>query len=425
MSSQFSRRVLIAASALVFVSASGCQRNEPSPAPQVEVQTVVVHREPITEHVAADAILNPLSQAVISSQISAPIAKFYVQRGSKVSKGELVATLDNRNLKAALLDNQGSYDAAQAQYQTATKSTVPEDIQKAKLDLAQAKANLALNQQIVNSRKQLFAEGAIPGRDLDTSQAALVQAQANFELARQHFQAVQEVGGAAALKNAQGQLESAKGKYLGAEAQLQYSEIRSPVSGVVTERPLYAGETAVAGAALITVMDTSSLLAKVHLTQPQAQQLKVGDPALVTVPGIEKPLSGKVTLISPALDPGSTTVEVWVRLSNPDGSLKPGTAVHLLLEGRTVPNAFVVPASSLVTTPAGNKAVMIVRADGLAHMQEVSVGIQDNGRVQILSGISSGDQIVTEGAYGLDDGTKVKVTSGPLGGDSAKAGDSN
>lgn len=422
MNSHFSRRVLIAALAVVFVS--GCQRNAPSPAPQVEVQAVIVHREPITEHIAADAILNPLSQAVISSQISAPIAKFYVQRGSKVSKGELVATLDNRNLKAALLDNQGNYEAAQAQYQTATKSTVPENIQKAKLDLAQARANLSLNQQIVKSRKQLFAEGAIPGRDLDTAQAALVQAQANFELARQHFQAVQKVGGAAALKSAQGQLESARGKYLGAQAQLQYSEIRSPISGVVTERPLYAGETVAAGAPLLTVMDTASLLAKVHLTQPQAQQLKVGDPASVKVPGIEKPLSGEVTLISPALDPGSTTIEVWVRLSNPDGSLKPGTAVHLLLAGRTVSNAFVVPAESLVTTPAGNKAVMIVGTDGLAHMKEVSVGIQDNGRVQILSGISSGDQVITTGAYGLDDGTRVKVTSDPTGG-SVKPGDSN
>jgi HlyD family secretion protein len=422
MTSHFYRRVLIASLALGFIA--GCKRNEPSPSPQVEVQAVIVHREPITEHIAADAILSPLSQAVISSQISAPIARFYVQRGSLVKQGELVATLDNRNLEAALVDNQGSYEAAQAQYQTATKATVPEDIQRAKLDLAQAKANLALNQQIVKSRKQLFAEGAIPGRDLDTSQAALVQAQATFELARQHFQAVQEVGGAAALKGAQGQLESARGKYLGAEAQLQYSEIRSPISGVVTERPLYAGETAVAGAPLITVMDTSSLLAKVHLTQPQAQQLKVGDQASITVPGIENPISGDVTLISPALDPGSTTVEVWVSLSNPDGSLKPGTAVHLLLAGRTVPNAFVIPAQSLVTTAAGNKAVMIVGTDGVAHMKEVSVGIHDNGLVQILNGISSGDRVITEGAYGLNDGTKVKVTSGPTD-DSVKPGDSN
>ena len=427
MTNHFARCLSFASLALVLLS--GCSRNEAAPSPQVEVQAVIAHRVSITDHIAADAILRPLSQAVVSSQISAPIRKYFVQRGSTVSKGQLLALLDNSSLKAAVIDNQGSYDAAQAQYQTAVKSTVPEDVQRANLDLTQAKANLDLNLQIVKSRKRLFAEGAIPGRDLDTAQAALVQSQSAFDLARQHFLAVRTVAGAAALKSAQGQLESAKGKYLGAEAQLQYSEIRSPISGVVTERPLYDGETAVAGAPLLTVMDTSSLLAKVHLTQPQAQQLTVGDPVSVQVPGIAEPGPGTLTLISPALDPGSTTVEIWVRLSNPvsnsgsqTASLKPGTAVHLLLAGRTVPEALDVPVESLVTTPSGRKAVMVVGSDGVAHMREVSTGIEDNGLVQITSGISSGDQVITGGSYALDDGTRVKVVTGA---DATSSGDSH
>ena len=398
-------------SAMVAALAAGCQKKEPAPSVEVEVQAAVAHRQPITEHIAADAILTPLNQAVISPQISAPVRKFFVQRGSKVTKGQLLAVLDNRSLKAAVVDNQGSYDAAQAEYQTATKATVPEDTQKAKGDLAQAKANLDLNSQIVASRKQLFAQGAIPGRDLDTAQAALVQAQATYDVAQQHLAALEHVSRAAALKSAQGQLESAKGKYLGAAAELQYSQIHSPINGVVTDRPLYPGETATAGSPLLTVMDTSSLLAKVHLTQPQAQQLKVGHPASVLVPGIADPVAGKVTLISPALDPGSTTVEVWVQAPNPKGALKPGTAVHVSINGKTVPDALVVPAASLVTSPAGNKAVMVIGGDSVAHLKEVSIGIQDDGVVQIVSGISAGDRVVTKGAYALDDGTKVKVVA--------------
>ena len=125
----------------------------------------------------------------------------------------------------------------------------------------------------------------------------------------------------AALKAAQGQLTSAEGKYKGAEAQVNYSEIRSPIDGVVTDRPLFAGETAAAGAPLITVMDTSVLLAKTHIAQSLAQQLKVGDGATVHVPGVADPVPAKVSMISPALDPGSTTVEVWLRsTTNPASS---------------------------------------------------------------------------------------------------------
>ena len=414
---RFVRFVPIAVLAVGF--ATGCQKSEPAATTEVQVQAVAAARQPITEHITADAVLSPLKQAVISPQISAPVAKFFVQRGSKVRKGELLALLDNRSLKAAVLDNQGSYDAAEAAYNTATKATVPEDTQKAKSDLAQAKANLDLNIQIVKSRKQLFAEGAIPGRDLDTAQAALVQAQTTYDVAEQHLAALEHVSREAALKSAQGQLESAKGKYLGARAELQYSEIRSPIDGVVTDRPLYAGEMAAAGSPLLTVMDVSSLLAKVHLTQPQAQQLRTGDAASVSVPGIATPVTGKLTLISPALDPGSTTIEVWVRVPNAHGQLKPGTAVHVSMSGKSVPNAIVVPADSLVTTPAGNKGVLLVGTDGVAHLKEVSTGIEDDGMVQIVSGVSAGDRVITKGAYALDDGTKVKVVSG-AGDDPAK-----
>lgn len=403
-----------AITALVVSLVAGCQKKETA-APEVEVQATVAHPQSITQHVVADAILTPLKQAIVLPQMSAPVEKFYVQRGSKVRKGELLAVLDNRALKAAVVDNQGSYDAAQAEYQTATKATVPEDTRKAQLDLAQAKANLDLNTQIVKSRKQLFAEGAIPGRDLDTAQATLVQAQSAYDLAKQHLDALERVSRADALKSAQGQLESAKGKYLGAQAQLQFSEIRSPIDGVVTDRPLFVGDTAATGSPLLTIMDTSSLLAKVHLTQPQAQQLKLGGAASVQVPGITDPIAGKLTLVSPALDPGSTTVEVWVQVSNPDGMLKPGTAVHVSITAQTVQNALVVPAESLVTTPAGGKAVRVVGADSIAHSKEVTIGIEDKGLVQILSGISAGNQVITKGAYSLDDGTKVKVVSGATG----------
>ena len=133
-------------------------------------------------------------------------------------QGKAVKEHHRKNNPSCSFDLKGAYQAAQAAYATATKAQVPEDVQKAELDYAQAKANLDLNQSIVNSRKQLFAEGAIPGRDLDTAKAALVQAKAAHEIAKQHLEAVQKVSHQAALESAQGQLTSAKGKYLGAEA---------------------------------------------------------------------------------------------------------------------------------------------------------------------------------------------------------------
>jgi HlyD family secretion protein len=406
-------KIWLMGAALGFLSFNGCKKADTVEATEVSVRAEKPEPGEISEHIVADAVLSPLAQAAISPKITAPVRRFYVQRGSRVKAGQLLATLENSDLTAAALDNKGSYTAAEAAFHTQTEAQVPEDYQKAQLDVEQTKATLDLNQSIVKSRQDLFAQGAIPGRDLDTAIAALVQAKAAYDTAARHLQSLQAVSRQAALKQAKGQLASAKGKYEGAEAQVSYSEIHSPIDGVVTDRSLFAGETAAAGTALITVMDTSALLAKVHLSQVVSQQLKIGDDATVTVPGLSEPVAAKVTLISPALDPGSTTVEVWLRIENRKGTIKAGTPVRLSITGRTVKDAIKIPLSAVLPSADGSKSVMVMGPDGMAHRKSVKVGIQDGEDVQIISGVGASDTVITGGAYGLDDGTKVKV--GPAG----------
>lgn len=391
---------------------SGCS-GAPAPAstPVVDVEAATVVKGSLTPHVEVDAVLSPIDQAAIEPKFTAPVKKFYVQRGSKVKAGQLVAVLENGDLQGSALDSKGAYAAAQAAYQTATKAQVPEAYQQAQLNVEQTKATLALDQNIYDSRKHLFAEGAIPGRDLDTSHATLVQAQGAFDAAQKRLQGLKLVGRQAALQSAQGQLQSAKGRYLTAEANLAYSEIRTPIAGVVTDRPLYAGETASAGSPIVTVMDTSALLAKVHIAQDQAQMLKAGGDAAITVPGLAKPIDGKVSLVSPALDPGSTTIEVWVRIPNPKGTLKAGTPVHVTMDAPTIRDTLIVPPEALFKDANGNETVMVIGADGVAHRVVVKTGVSDAAAVQVVSGLAAGQQVVTTGVYALNDGTKVKVVS--------------
>jgi multidrug efflux pump subunit AcrA (membrane-fusion protein) len=392
----------------------GCKKVEEMPAPEVSVQAAHPQQKSISDQIVAEAILSPLAQAAISPKASAPVKMFYVQRGSRVHAGELLATLENSDLAAAAMDNQGSYTAAQATFESATKATAPEDLTRAKLDLAQAKSTLDLNQSIVTARSQLFTQGAIPGRDLDTAKATLVQSQAAYDIAKQHLESLESIGRKAALENAQGNLESAKGKYLGAKAQLGYTEIRSPISGVVTDRPLFVGETAAAGTPVVTVMDNSALIAKLHIAQAQAQQLVLGAAATLTVPGIADPVPAKVSLISPALDPGSTTVEVWLRVENPKGVLKVGAPVHATIQGRSIANALIVPAEAIQTSSDGtSKFVMVIAPDSTAHKRPVTLGIQNADEVQILGGIAASDMVISSGAFGIDDDTKVRIGADP------------
>jgi HlyD family secretion protein len=355
--------------------------------PVVGVQVTAAERSDLQEKITIDSVIYPIQQAAIVTRVSAPVAKFYVGRGSHVHAGDLLAELENRDLKAA-------YDQAEANYLTATKSSLPQELDKAQLDLNAAKETYDAQQKAFESRQALYKQGAISRKDLEDATVNYTQAKNAYELAKKHFDSLKSFGAEQELKLAEAQLAAAK-------ASLSYSEIRSPIDGVVTDRPNYAGEMPATGSPLITVMDLSRVIAKAHVAQQAARSIKVGSPATITVPGGGETVDGKVSLVSPALDPGSTTVEVWVEAANPGYKLKPGTSANVSIINQTVSQAVVVPAAAVITNPDGTATVMLVGVDNKPRSKAVKLGIKDGEKVQITEGLEGGETVVTVGAFEL------------------------
>ncbi len=324
-------------------------------------------------------------------------------------RGQLLVSLDDRDLKGSAVESSGMVTSAQANYTATTQTTIPEEVKKAELETTQLKAALEIASRTARERQALYKQGALSGREADAAYAGEVQAQTAYDAARQHAALLEQTTRVTDRQSAQGQLTSAQGKLENAEAQVSFATLRSPIDGVVTDRPLFPGETAAAGVPAVTVMDTSSLLAKLHLAQASAQKLRLGHSAKVTVPGVEDPVDATVSFISPALDPGSTTVEVWLKLPNSDGRFKVGTPVHAVMQGATVSHAVQLPPGAIVPADDGSTGVVVVQPDGTVKKQSVKVGIRTADAVQILFGVAAADSVVTEGGYGLDNGTKVTV----------------
>ena len=396
--------------ALSIVFLPGCSKKEEEVQPVVTVQVAKVATTNLQQVVTAEGVLFPKKEAAITPKIVAPVQKFYVNRGSRVHQGQLLAVLENKDIAASVTENKGALEQAQASYETTTKASLPEDITKAETEAKAAKEAFDAQQKLYDSRKQLYEQGALPRKDLDQAAVALAQARSANDVAQQHLAALQAVGKQATQQAAAGQLASAQGKYKGAEAQLSYTEIRSPINGVVTDRPVWPGETPPSGTPLLTIMDTSSVVARAHIPQDQAALLKPGDAATISMPNATV-VPAKVTLVSPALDPGSTTVEVWVEADNKSGELRPGGTVVIKAVARTIDNAIVIPAEALLKSPEGASTVMVVGSDSKAHQTEVETGIRNGNQVQITKGLQPGQTVVTTGAYGLPDNTQVKVAS--------------
>lgn len=400
----------IMASGLMAMS-SGCSSENTAPPPEavVSVETAAVQTQSISDVVSAEGVLYPIQQASISPKITAPVRRFYVQRGDKVHRGQLLAVLENKDLSAAVVSAQGGYDQAQATYASTTTSTLPEEIQTANLNVVNARTSLAAQQKLYDSESNLYQEGAIARKQLDATKVALTTAQSAYDTAAKHLQNLQAEGVSQQQKAAKGQLETAHGQYLGAAAQLGYTEIRSPIDGSVADRAVYPGDVAPAGTPLLTVVDTSKVVVRLHIPQQQSELLQMGQRATIRVPGLDKDVPAKVTVLSPALDPSSTTVEVWVEADNPNGDLKPGTTAQVSITTKTVANAMVIPDAAILTGSNGQTSVMVVKSDNRAYAQDVKTGIQQGLMIQILSGLQPGEPVIVSGQYGLPDKTKVKA----------------
>ncbi len=400
--------VLLIAAAIAGGTA-GCGRGHPEPAgPPPVVAVARAQRESIAEIITGEAELFAYRQASLSPKILSPVYRYFVDRGQAVHKGQLLAVLENRDLAAGVQAAEGAVKQAQANYTTTAAATVPQQLQKAETDVTDAKAKLAAQQKLYDNRERLYQQGAIAGKELDQSEVELTAAKTQYETARKRLKDFKATVAAATRQSAAAELESARAKKNAAEVELGYSELRSPIDGVVAFRNFYPGDIAPAGTALIVVMDISRVIAKLHLPQAKAARLKIGDAAMLQVEGLDHPLAGKVSLLSPALDPNSTTSEVWIEAPNPGAQLHPGSTAEVSIVARTLPDAVVVPASALIAEDDGSTAVVILRPDDTVVTQKVQVGVQQDGRVQIASGISAGQVVVSSGGYGLPDGTKVR-----------------
>jgi len=374
--------VLVAAGILL----SGCGTKEAAEAtPTVTVQVDAAEKGPIQRKVVTDAVLYPRDQAAIVPKVVSSIKKWNVEKGSHVKAGELLGELENQDLTGAAMKSQGGYAQAEVTYQM--------QLQKSAQDLKFAKQTLDSAQKFYDGRSALYKEGAVSAKDLDDASVALSQAKNTYDLTQKQYD----------LKVAQEALNAAKGDTENANAQLSYTKIVSPIDGVVTDRPNYPGETPATGTPIITVMDLSQIVARAHVAQLEAASLKVGDPATITVPGQATQVKGTVTLVSPAVDPISTTVEVWVQAPNPKESLRPGSSVRVAMVAQTVPQAVVIPQAALLTSPDGVNTVIVLDSDNTPSKKKVKVGIRDSEAktVQVTDGLQGGERVVTVGAFEL------------------------
>jgi multidrug efflux pump subunit AcrA (membrane-fusion protein) len=391
---------------------SGCHKSEEEapPKPLVAVKVAQAETAPVEVAVHAPATVFARELANVTARITAPIRSLKVKKGDDVRAGDLLAVLESREVEAQLAEAKAAVADAQLNLERTSAGTLPTDIERARGAVETADAALALAQKVYDRRAGLFKDGAIPQRDLQQSETEFAQARTNATVARRSLDLLRRQSGEKDVAIARSRVEQAQARLAAITAQTQYTEIRSPFAGSITEQFQFPGDMAKPDAPMFTVMDLATVTARAQVPESQIGGVKPGQPCeFASGDTAGEPVKGRITVINRAVDAQRRTVEVWCEIGNAGRKLRGGVFGELgIVTGKTT--GVQVPLAAVqFNEGTRNGSVMVVEEKKTARKREVEAGEPQDGKVQILKGVAAGDTVIVEGGYGLPDGTEVTL----------------
>ena len=347
-----------------------------------------------------------------------------MREGDSVTAGEVLITLNPveagsqvRQAQAGVEGSQARLEAAQRRLEIVVKGPRQEERAIARNQLDQAEASLRTAEADLKRLTGLHAQGAVSKQQLDGAQMAYDTARAQRDSARQSLDLTEQGARPEEIDAARKEMEAAaaglrqsNGMLAEAQERLNYTVIRSPISGVVYERNVEPGEVVgQGGGPLLRIANPSSVYCEATAPERVAPRVRTGQRVDVMVQGDgEKPVEGKVERMVPVANPSSRDFLLRIGITGGGAGLaRPGMFARGSVVVEESRGAVIIPKDALVEREGRFLAFVVV--NGKAHRREVRTGITDSERAEILSGIKPGESVVVVGAQGLQDGDAVQV----------------
>jgi len=385
--------------------------DEETAQPIVSVRLAKAEIGPIAQPLELAGTISARQEATLSAKVSAQIAKLGLLKNRVVHRGDVLAVLESRDLTAQQAEAAAALREAEIGVANTSSGAIPLTNAQDVKAVRDAQGTLDNARKTYERRKTLFEQGGISKKDLEASELDVAKAEDDLRLAEKSASLHQGTTNPSDLAAARSKAQQAAAHLASLQAQAGYATIRAPFDGVIGDQFLFQGDFANAGAKMLTIADTSTVIVKAPLSVDASMRVHPGDAATIqpdSLPGVT--LQGTVSLVGSAADPQSRAVELWITLPNADGRLRPNSTARVTVNSGGVANAVVVPtaAVTLDATNANAGTVMVVDAQSIAHEVKVTTGAHSRERTQITSGLRGGETVVIEGNYGLADGTKVQ-----------------
>jgi RND family efflux transporter MFP subunit len=357
------------------------------------VKAIRIAEAPLLRTITVTGTLAAEEQVALGFKVAGRVAEVRVDLGSRVTQGQIVATLVDTDFDLRVRQADAALTQARVRLGLSASgesdTVVPENTA-----LVRQRRAVTQDARLNRDRTKTFVEkGLSPRAALDSAEAALEVAEGEYQ------DALEEI------RNREGLLAQRRSELEIARQQLQDTVLRSPLDGAVRERQVAVGEYRIPGNPVMTIVRTNPLRLQLSVPERDTPGLTTGLSARVRVDGDATEHPGRLERIGAAILEANRTLPIEVAVPNPKDALRPGQFATAEILVSRADRGLVVPRTAIVTFAGIQKVLTVV--DGHAHEQRIRTGRPDGNRIEVLDGLRGGDLVILEPGD-LIDGTPVQ-----------------
>ena len=374
----------------------------------IPVRTAMVEKGEVNSFLKVTGVVEANETVRVTSEIMGQAKEVKVKDGEEINKGDILIVLDDEQIKIQVAQAQATLDSIQASYDKIKSGARPQEIKQAESAVLQAKINRDSAEENYLRMQKLFSEKAISEQQYEQAKNQYEIADVQYQSARESYELVLEGAAEEDIKSVEAQVRQTKAALDMAKYQLKNTQITAPISGKVTSISVSSGEMIAPSVPLLAIIDVSRIFVKVGISEKDISKINVGQKVSLEIDAfLEDKFRGEVVSKGVAVDQISKTLEVKIEILQPEVDIPVGVFARGDILVKTNQDALIIPSSALTRKKDGIYVYVI--EEGIARQKEVVLGIIQDERVEILSGLSEKEEIVVLGNQELKDGLKVDI----------------
>jgi multidrug efflux pump subunit AcrA (membrane-fusion protein) len=375
----------------------------------IPVETISLHSGSIDRRLNLTGTIISEATVDVLSKVSGILEKIHLEQGDKIKANQVIAMVEREEKEAQVQEAQAALDVLRARWAQMETGARPEEIVQAEQLVCQTKASWETSLDNYTRLKNLKERDFISQQRLDEAMLQVTIKEAEYRSAKEKLTLLKKGARQEDRDALLAQIRQAEAALRLAQIHLKNTTIRAPISGIISKRFLDQGAFVSTSSPIVRIVSMDRVKVLVQVVESELAQLRVGAKSEIYVDAYrEEVFKGEVSCISPTVDPESRMADIEIQVINKDHRLKPGmfARVNLVVQRRN--EVLLLPKDSLIGESGSPR--VFVHENGKALLREVSLGLEGDKYVEIVSGLQEGEEVIIAGQYELKDKMHVSVT---------------